>query len=119
MIAPEVFDATDPPRATAHVPRWRPARCITDWSRSPSSSCTPGATRRQLTFADIEEMRRERRARRRPGAGRDLGGLGPAARHRCGSRHPYRVIAALREGQLPTAVLVARYRIGCARCAMS
>ena len=102
----------DPPRRPR--PGWPPARCITGWSRWASSSCTPGATSTSCTVADVEEIRAwsdARVAARRPRGScaawdllRGVGCWSPTTRYR----------AMRREGQLPTAVLVDRYGIGCA-----
>ncbi len=109
VIAPEVFDAmirhataTAMATGSMHHGLVALAKLVLHTGRDP----------RQLTFADVEEMRQERRARRGQAPGGILAawdllrGIGVVP------DHPYRVMR--REGQLPTAVLVARYRIGCA-----
>ena len=66
----------------------------------------------RLTFADVEEMREEGRARRGEAPMGILAAWDLLRGIDVVPNHPYR--AMRREGQLPTAVLVDRYRIGCA-----
>src|SRR3954452_17351262 len=109
VIAPEVFDAMTR-RATAtgmaagsmHHGLVALSKLVLHTGREPE----------QLTFADVEQMRQERRTRR----GQAPMGLLAAWDLLRGidlvPNHPYRVMR--REGPLPTAVLVDRYRIRCA-----
>lgn len=109
VIAPEVFDAMTR-RATAtgmatgsmHHGLVALSKLVLHTGRDPQ----------QLTFADVEEMREERRARRGEAPMGILAAWDLLRGVDVVPNHPYR--AMRREGQLPTAVLVDRYRIGCA-----
>src|SRR4051812_27081965 len=106
VIAPEVFDAMTR-RATAtgmaagsmHHGLVALSKLVLHTGRDPQ----------QLTFADVEEMREERRARRGEAPMGILAAWDLLRGVDVVPNHPYR--AMRREGPLPTPVLVDRYRI--------
>jgi site-specific recombinase XerD len=108
VIQPEVFDAMTR-RATATG--MAPGSMHHGLVALSKLVLHTGLDPERLTFADVEEMRQERRARRGEAPTGILAAWDLLRGIDVVPNHPYRTMR--REGPLPTAVLVDRYRIGC------
>ena len=109
VIAPEVFDAMTRRATATGMAAGSTHHGLVALSKLVLHT---GLDPQQLTFVDIEEMRQERRTRRGQAPTGILAAWDLLRGIELVPNHSYR--AMRREGPLPTAVLVDRYRIRCA-----